>query len=99
MSNIYHIIKSSEPYVKTRAKTTHEFVATITDFGEAARQKSFLRIHLCLGLDVEPESQMTSFSVNPKKIPEDKDKKRARWQQHEVIPPSWHSSSVNTTSG
>ncbi len=35
--NMYHIIKLTEPHVKTRAKTTSEFVATITDFGEAAR--------------------------------------------------------------
>jgi len=30
MCDMYHIIKSSEPHVKTRAKTTSEFVATIT---------------------------------------------------------------------
>ena len=41
MCNMYHIIKSSDPHVKTRAKTTSEFVATITDFGVAARQKCF----------------------------------------------------------
>ena len=32
----------------SKSKFGAEFVVTITDFGEAARQKSFLRIHLLI---------------------------------------------------
>ena len=37
----YELKKSS------KSKYGAEFVATITDFGEVASQKSFLRVHLC----------------------------------------------------